>query len=56
MNRGAWFGMPCMRADVISIKGENIQVGGDAGSADLLSIGWWCGVMRESLLILWGVR
>jgi hypothetical protein len=55
MNRDAWFGMPCMRADVISIKGEIIQVGGHLGLVNLLFFGCWCGVMRERLLILWGV-
>ena len=36
-------------------KGENYPGRWHAGSANLLSLGWWCGVMSESLLILCGV-
>ena len=45
---------PLMRAEVISVRRKIIQVGGHGGFVNLLFLGWWWGVLRESLLILWG--
>jgi hypothetical protein len=47
--------MPWIKAEVISVKRKIIQVGGHGDSAQLLFLGWWCGVLRGSLLLLWGV-